>query len=144
MPCRCDSLSNFLKESFFSLNLFLFSRRSSSALSLTYFSKTCLRSLEVNSKYLESKTILCSSFSHVLKADTCFSANISLNDLILVSNGTIALSLAALTSASIAASLPISILRADCGVAAPFEPKFNTTVKMLNSKIHLTYNFFFF
>lgn len=41
---------------------------------------------------------------------TSFSASISLNDLILVSKGTIALSLAARTSASIAASFPISIV----------------------------------
>lgn len=59
--------------------------------------------------YLESKTILCNSFSQVLNAETCFSANISLKSDILVSSGIIALSLAALTSASMAASFPISI-----------------------------------
>jgi hypothetical protein len=122
LPCRCDSLSSFLKASFFSLSLFLFSRRSSSALSLTYFSKTCFRSLDVNRRYLESNTILWSSFSQVLKAETCFSANISLNDLILFSSGTTARSLAARTSASIAASLPMSIFRADCGVV-PLVPE---------------------
>jgi hypothetical protein len=40
---------------------------------------------------------------------TSFSASISLNDLMRISRGTMALSLAARTSASIAASFPISI-----------------------------------
>jgi hypothetical protein len=41
--------------------------------------------------------------------NTSFSASISLNDLMRISRGTMALSLAARTSASIAASFPISI-----------------------------------
>lgn len=69
---------------------------------------------------LESNTILWSSFSHVLKAETCFSANISLKSLILFSSGMTARSLAARTSASIAASLPISTFLV--GVGVPLEP----------------------
>lgn len=59
-------------------------------------------------------------------AFTSFSASISLNDLILVSNGTIALSLAALTSASIAASLPMSMV---------FFPSFSSSSLMGAAKI---------
>jgi hypothetical protein len=44
-----------------------------------------------------------------LEVNTSFSASISLNDLMRISSGTMALSLAARTSASIAASFPISI-----------------------------------
>lgn len=70
-PLRPASSNNFRNSSFFSFSLFLFSRRSSSALSFTYLSKTCFRSLEVNSKYLGSNTIFDNSFSHELKAETC-------------------------------------------------------------------------
>uniref|UniRef100_A0A7G3B6X4 Uncharacterized protein n=1 Tax=Lutzomyia longipalpis TaxID=7200 RepID=A0A7G3B6X4_LUTLO len=107
-PCRLADSMRARKSSRFCRILLRFSRRSSSARSLTYFSKTCLRSLDVSSKYLGSKTILCNSFSHVLKAETSFSLSISLNDLTRMSSGTRARSREALTSASMAASLPMS------------------------------------
>lgn len=69
-PWRPASSISFLYSSFRSFNLFLFSLLSSSARSFTYLSKTCFRSLDVNSKYRGSNTILCSSFSHVLNAET--------------------------------------------------------------------------
>lgn len=109
LPCKWASLRSFLNDSLRSRSLFLFSLRSSSALSLTYLSNTCFRSLDVKSRYLGSKTILCSSFSQVLKADTSFSVSISLKDAIRCSSGMMARSFAARTSASIAASLPMSI-----------------------------------
>ena len=70
-PCSPASSINLLNSSLRSLILFLFSLRSSSARSFTYFSNTCFLSLDVSSRYLGSKTILCSSFSHVLNAETC-------------------------------------------------------------------------
>lgn len=70
-PLRPASSNSFRNSSFFSFSLFLFSRLSSSARSFTYLSNTCFRSFEVRSKYLGSKTIFDSSFSHELKADTC-------------------------------------------------------------------------
>lgn len=70
LPCKLMDSINARKSSRFCLILLRFSRRSSSARSLTYFSNTCFRSRDVNSKYRGSKTILWSSFSHVLNADT--------------------------------------------------------------------------
>ena len=69
-PCSPASSINLLNSSLRSLILFLFSLRSSSARSFTYFSNTCFLSLDVSSRYLGSNTILCSSFSHVLNAET--------------------------------------------------------------------------
>jgi len=95
-----------LKASFLALALAFFSFLSSSALSLTYLSNTDFLSLLVNNRYRGSNTILCNSFSHVENAEMCFSSKRSLNCCIRVSRGTTALSRLALTSASIAASLP--------------------------------------
>lgn len=85
-PCSPASSINLLNSSLRSLILFLFSLRSSSARSFTYFSNTCFLSLDVSRRYLGSKTILCSSFSHVLKAETwnnqtrmCFSISSTAN-----------------------------------------------------------------
>ena len=50
LPCSLASSSSWRKASFFSFILRCFSRRSSSARSFTYWSNTCLRSLEVRSK----------------------------------------------------------------------------------------------
>ena len=93
----------------FDYYLFFFSLRSSSALSRTYFSKTCFRSLDVSNKYLGSNTILWSSFSHVENAEISFSVNRSRNWVMRVSRGTSCRSLAARTSASMAASFPRSM-----------------------------------
>lgn len=69
-PCIFVDSIKLRKSSRFCRILLRFSRRSSSARSFTYFSNTCLRSRDVSSKYRGSNTILCNSFSHVLKADT--------------------------------------------------------------------------
>lgn len=67
---RLASSINCLKASRLIFILLRFSCLSSSARSLTYFSKTCFLSFDVSNKYRGSNTILCNSFSHVLKADT--------------------------------------------------------------------------
>lgn len=69
-PWRLASIISFLKSSFRSFILFRFSRRSSSARSLTYLSNTCFLSFDVSRRYRGSKTILWSSFSQVENAET--------------------------------------------------------------------------
>lgn len=70
LPCRLAASRSVRKSSRFWRSFLRISRCSSSARTLTYFSKHCLRSRDVNSRYRWSKTILWSSFSHVLNADT--------------------------------------------------------------------------